>query len=139
MNKVALLRLADKLEGIGPYAKIGPIPRKRFNMRHWGVPEQFVKVTIDGRTVEVGVSDFPCGTAACAAGWAGSDKWFRKRGLYTGENRMTYKNIADSLEAVEKFFDLPNELANQIFIEREKNKTPLQVARNIRKIVANTE
>lgn len=33
MNRIALKRLADKLEGVGPYKKDGPIPDEALKMK----------------------------------------------------------------------------------------------------------
>jgi hypothetical protein len=58
VNREALLRLADKLEGTGPYSKIGAVPANAF-----------------------GLNDWTCGTTACAIGHACNDVWFKIHGL----------------------------------------------------------
>lgn len=58
MNLEALERVADLLEGKGPYANQGPVPEEVFNMGQWR-----------------------CGSQGCACGWAASDKWFFDQGF----------------------------------------------------------
>lgn len=138
-----LLRLADKLQGTGPYTKTGPIPRNRFDMTQW--VERFipnsVDIVIEGCFI---LEKIPCGTAACACGWAGTDPWFCRRGFYT----TTYGNVIfinDESEmpnaylAAAKFFDIPHMDAIKLFSEDKKNRTPNQVANNIRRYVQKNE
>jgi hypothetical protein len=127
INKTALIRLADKLEGIGPYKKDGPIPRERFNMFTWTGNEVKLK---DDKVLP----NLPCGTAACACGWAGSDPWFRRRGFYTVYNSIKYNGDMD-FSAAEKFFKISYDVADKLFSHSEDNKTPKQVAKNIRKYI----
>ena len=61
MNTEALGRLADKLQGSGPYPL--PIPSSQFSMLSWQAP------------------DDTCGSAVCALGWAATDPWFNARGF----------------------------------------------------------
>ena len=130
INRVALLRLADKLEGKGPYRKAGPIPPARFNMSLW---VQFPDHKYNEKLGKhVAKTNLTCGTAACAAGWAGSDPWFRKRGFYTlGYNEVYYKGEY-SFQAVQKLFKLSNLEVYGIFANPG---TPREVARRIRDFV----
>lgn len=76
-----LIRLADKLEGKGPYAKIGPVPPHKFDM-------QYLFADKKGGDC-IGQSAFDphqCNTAACALGWAKSDPWFINIGLGSTAN-----------------------------------------------------
>ena len=73
MNTEALIRLADKLEGVGPYAEAGPVPATQFDIREW------FRWSVSGENVD----PTHCGFAACAWGWAATDEWFRQRGLHT--------------------------------------------------------
>ena len=77
LGKTRLLRLANKLDGSGPYRKVGPVPRHKFDMRDFWLSRR------GGACINF--SDFKpnqCKTAACAVGWAASDPWFTERGLY---------------------------------------------------------
>ncbi len=76
MNKQRLLRLADKLQGVGAYDEIGPVPLRKFEISQWAADMKA------GARIEF--EDFNpdrCNTAACACGWAGSDPWFKRHGL----------------------------------------------------------
>jgi len=71
-----LIRLADKLEGVGPYQEIGPVPKNKFDMQYLGSEKR------GGGSISF--TDFnpkECQTAACALGWADSDPWFVKEGI----------------------------------------------------------
>jgi hypothetical protein len=48
---------------------LAKVPRERFDMNRW--------VGADWK----GAKNLSCGTSACAAGWATTDPWFRRRGL----------------------------------------------------------
>jgi len=131
INKIALLRLADKLEGKGPYIKDGPIKKSRFRMDTWietsNVQMQFNK----NLGKDVVLPNLTCGTSACAAGWAGSDPWFRKRGFYTTPyNNVLYKGIAD-FSAVANFFKIDFGAARELF-SGEFSDSPKHVAWKIR-------
>ncbi len=66
-----------------------------------------------------------CGTHHCAAGWAATDKQFKKDGfkLVFGSSRqaqITYtnpetKDFYDGYEACEEFFEIDSELTLQLF------------------------
>ena len=71
-----LLRLADKLDGTGPYAEVGPVPVRKFDLDQWYCVKKGGVRTSYGR-----FNPYKCATAACACGWAASDSWFRRRGL----------------------------------------------------------
>src|SRR5687767_14355109 len=112
-NTVALLRLADKLEGKGPYEEVGPIPTKQFNMYIFVDMVNLKKEQFNETVKSIVVApNLPCGTSACAAGWAGSDPWFRKRGFYTTANdsvRYAPKKkswILSGFHAIEEFFQI---------------------------------
>jgi hypothetical protein len=143
MNTEALLRLADKLEGKGPYEKIGPIRPDRFNMGNWVdsnyLIRHFMKLVRGG--VYVVGDDLPCGTAACACGWAGSDSWFQERGFFTlvrngiayfeGDNNSPYVEFT----AARKFFDISETDAKYLFMPNDFRTTPSEVAKHIRGFV----
>jgi hypothetical protein len=139
MNKERLLRLADKLEGKGAYEEIGPVPTKKFKMDDW-VRGDEAKLMSAKHDKDGYLKEIPCGTAACACGWAAIDPWFRKRGfrLYTNGYSVVHPRFdgfgAD--EAVSKFFDLPPYGFRGLFVE---DGTPKQVAKRIRKFVAQYE
>lgn len=72
-HRVRLIRLADKLEGKGPYAAVGPVPAHKFDMRYIAQAHQ------GGEKIDDSLFDPDhCNTAACALGWAKSDPWFKK-------------------------------------------------------------
>jgi hypothetical protein len=122
MNTEALLRLADKLEGTGPYSEIGPVPREKFDMSSW------------------------CGTAACAAGHACSDPWFIERGLKLEKTPETHapvpvyyvgRDAQLGFTALMFFFDISLEDASRLFCpvyypESLDYITPKRVADRIR-------
>lgn len=127
MNTEALLRLADKLEGKGEYLK--PVPQSEFNM-----------------------SDWRCGTAACAIGHAGTDPWFIKRGFSMASSKFLpggapfYKDqygiVYRGWMAVYKFFDFPDDsgalrLFEPSYYSKKKDMTPTNVANRIRAFVKN--
>ena len=64
MSDERLLRLADKLQGMGAYAEVGPVPKEKFNLNLF--------VNADEKPEN-------CGFVACACGWAYFDPWFRQR------------------------------------------------------------
>lgn len=83
MNKQSterLLRMADKLDGVGPYDK--PIPKELFNMDIWNV----------------------CQTAGCAIGHAAIDPWFKRRGLSLGPTDDSIGNYGLPNSWLERFF-----------------------------------
>src|SRR5678815_5124973 len=129
MNEEALLRLADKLEGKGPYEKNGPIPKERFDISKWVDDPYTIKLKdIKERVVK---PNLPCGTVACAVGWAGSDPWFRRHGLYTVFGGISYMKpgfVGTSSESIQAFFQITEQAANYLFIptleERRTYKTP---------------
>jgi hypothetical protein len=71
MNEEALIRVADKLDGIGPYALVGPVPTEKFDMQVW-----------------------TCGTSACACGHAALDPWFIERGFEIKEVPNSHTNAS---------------------------------------------
>lgn len=71
-----LIRLADKLEGKGPYTDAGPVPEHKFDMLFL-----FTQMR-NGHSIKR--QDFnprQCETAACAIGWGETDPWFVSKGL----------------------------------------------------------
>lgn len=65
--RTRLTRLADKLEGVGPYLKVGPVSFKKFNLNNF----------FSGSSI----NPADCGFVACAVAWASVDPWFRHRKL----------------------------------------------------------
>ena len=100
-----LIRLADKLEGKGPYTAAGPVPEHKFDMR-W----LFTKRRGGGESNRDGFNPLECKTAACALGWGLSDPWFVKRGL-------ARHNIDSFLGFATGFF-VDEELFNRLFEAR---------------------
>lgn len=149
MNKEALLRLADKLDGKGPYEKVGPIPNERFDIKQWvGASAKIVPLNKNIPLKDtlwvhsVVKTNLPCGTVACACGWAGADPWFRKRGFYTRAGGLYYKNAVGTtpttIQSLETFFEVDSAESEYLFFwnpEDKNYKTPKQVATRIRKFV----
>ena len=126
MNTEALLRLANKLEGTGPYSEIGPVPDEQFNMSVWR-------------------SARSCGTVACAIGHASVDKWFNERGFVwsVGEKTPTINSEVGQLghigwSAIGVFFGIPDAHGRILFSSDRylpEHRTPSSVARRIRDYV----
>lgn len=128
--RTRLLRLADKLDGSGPYASVGPVPSEEFTMSTWG----------NG-----------CGTAGCAIGHACRDEWFTERGLYLNMTdgqafpRYEHTNTSASktMAQIAEFFDIPHAHASSLFgvrLQRHRwpnkwNHTPSEIAAAIRAYV----
>jgi len=118
-----LLRLADKLDGSGPYEEVGPIPYRKFYMNSWFAGEQ--------GGYEINQEDFnphKCNTAACAVGWAYSDSWFRKRKLRSPLE-------CDIHGGHEQFWGMTDETFDRIFGSRQRLVKPQTIAKEIRKYV----
>ena len=124
MNKERLLMLADLLEGKGVFKGEEP-PLKRFDMSNW-----------------------KCGTAGCACGWAGSHPWFTRMGfkidhyrdviMYTPRGHTcTYYGF----QAAAKFFNIISTDAEWLFSPKYyESKSRRTVAKRIRNYVkAHTE
>jgi hypothetical protein len=127
-----LLKLADFLEAL---------PRKRFNYDRW--------VGMDWQ----GALDLSCGTTACALGWAATMPAFRRAGLILNRdcvgNEVTLKHDPGTYPAAAaaEVFGLLEREAYFLFYpsypswsngERQspdRNSTPKQVARHIRRFV----
>ena len=141
MNKERLLVLADFLET--------SVPKERFDLDEWvgdveGDPE------LDPKTLEYK----PCGTSACASGWAATIPNFQKAGFVlvvdNGDLSPSYRGKL-GWEAVASFFGLtdcepdcyPNNGTDlhSIFVTQayKSSPTPKQVAKRIRQVVANAE
>jgi hypothetical protein len=133
MNKEALLRLADKLDGIGPYTTVGPVPREVFDLLRWR-----------------GAKREACGTPGCAIGHACMDPWFNERGLgwdewglypclynVTGGN---FIRVTSNWNAIKRFFDVPLRHTHFLFgydwYPETPPATPAMVAARVRRYVS---
>lgn len=135
MNTEALIRLADKLEGVGPYAEAGPVPATQFDIREW------FRWSVSGENVD----PTHCGFAACAWGWAATDEWFRQRGLHTrtqGPKTIPAFGYSSGFAAAEDFFGITLWSAEWLFASdaygdgcEEIAVTPAMVAQRIRQFV----
>lgn len=124
-----LIRLADKLEGKGPYEEVGPVPTRKFSMQHWYSEHRG------------GTSLYPddfnpdqCKTAACACGWAATDPWFRQR-KFAPDRSIWWDRVC-------VFFGMLDDEARSLFQHRyymSRNPTPATVAKRIRKFVADRQ
>ncbi len=140
MDSGLLLRLADKLEGKGPYLNYGPVKTKQFDMALFYREEEN----------RVSEGEKPgCGFAACAGGWAALDKHFQRRGLRVAKTNdflnetVEYTDTAtgevyEGFDALEKLFKIPGDDVEGLFSPAtfESRETPKIVARRIRKYVA---
>jgi hypothetical protein len=138
MNKEALIRLADKLQGNGPYEKAGPIPICKFDMSTW--IQSFIGISNFTKYISgvgnVMAKEVPCGTAACACGWAGSDPWFQERGFYCGPGLGIFYKCSSDFNAVAKFFDIDYYTSRYLFYPNSMyDQTPNGVAMRIREVV----
>lgn len=86
----------------------------------------------------------PCGTKACALGWAGSMPEFQKEGLQTiaANHRIggVYYSIKgggrfSSVEAAMAFFDINAVQAHALFGGTDEITTPKQWAKHARKVM----
>ena len=137
MNSEALIRLADLLEGKGPYEEQGPVPDDVFDMEIWG--EDYEKL---------GTGE--CGFAGCALGWATTDRWFKERGLLmprlvdgtVGEPQFMQDNgwTGYGFRAAASFFRISFALARHLFspsgyADQFGAPSPAAVAARIRFVV----
>lgn len=96
-HRVRLIRLADKLEGKGPYAAVGPVPAHKFDM---------LNVAQEHRGgLGISTDKFnpkKCKTAACALGWAFSDRWFQRTGLDFGVDNETWQYLFQAYSYIDQ-------------------------------------
>lgn len=123
INAEALIRLADKLEGKGPYTT--PVPEDAFDIRLWHTEN----------------SRRSCGYVACACGWAATDAWFISRGFVLGGRYKTHPCYGEHYgsEAIEAFFHITAEEALHLFYPAGydfRKPTQFEVAARIREFVA---
>ncbi len=119
--RTRLIRLADKLEGVGPYVKVGPVPVRKFDLTFY----------VNGNDPN------ECGFAGCACGWAASDPWFQKRGLGIlldefGDNEFWFGR--DTLEEAAAWDAL---FTPEAYRAGDRTR-PATVAKRIRKLVEDT-
>lgn len=94
---------------------------------------------------EFDITLWDCGTAACAAGWAGRDPWFSSRGLRVTKapySMLYYKDLFYE-EALMAFFDLTLEQTALFFewgyeasLEKSNYVTPADVIERIDELLA---
>lgn len=125
MHKKRLLKLATLLESV---------PRKQFDMSWW-----LTEAGNDVQIVPMPPKEVPCGYAACAGGWACSDKGFRKAGLHFNHRAAPAYGVYEDFDALRVFFFGEDwhyrSLSDWLFSGHDNHQTPKQVAKNIRKIV----
>lgn len=149
----ALLRVADLLEGKGPYKNKGVKP-ENFDMgvfaRTASPNEEYIQLNPKSEAAKtLGDTYVPvkqCGFAACACGHAGLDKWFRQRGFKVELSvidgnyyqELTYKGEI-GFEAAQAFFGLSEQEAEHLFMDRnaKTQNTRSAVAARIREFVKN--
>lgn len=127
MNRDRLYRLADKLDGSGPYLEAGPIPADKWEWDQW------FRWSVAGDNVDPSLPSF----AADPIGWACTDPWFQRRGLVA--TKMGPKVVPTYAQhygftAVQLFFGLSPDDADHLFWPGEYEGitvTPEIVARRI--------
>jgi hypothetical protein len=135
VGNARLLKLADFLE---------TVPRKHFNYNRW------VGDGWDGESTDL----VSCGTTACALGWAATMPAFRRLGLRLyrdpeGMDGVCLKAAGDpyngspiyAADAAEEIFAVQGNEFDYLFTpsEGEEDATPKQVAKKIRRFVADRE
>jgi len=128
-----LLHLADCLEHLTATRQrlVMPkdMPRPKFNICSW------FKKTYLYNSVDVFK---PCGTSACAAGYAGLLPEFRKLGFKTStEGWISYKDDSSVDDSLCEFFRINQTTVESIFYPEAYADSPTarEVARRIRKVV----
>lgn len=134
MKRKRLLALATSLEKL---ANTKGKPKVRFDLNLWGKQRPDRR----GKTP----TKLGCATAACAVGHAMLMPEFRKQGLSAniicnGYMVPVFKNTED-FQAVEKFFDIEDEVAHSLFLPESYlitrgKKAEQAVAARIRAFVA---
>jgi hypothetical protein len=119
MNRARLATLAAHLE---------TVPRHRFDMGTW---------VRDEKSIKGGKVDPQCRTRACAGGWACSIPEFSKAGLHLIKDpdlgvTPAFRN-SRGFAALEKFFDIEDGMAAEIFVQGDDNHydDPVAVSRVI--------
>ena len=64
--------------------------------------------------------ELDCGTAYCAAGWAGQDPYFVERGFKLGHSNVRYTSLESSIDvfgfdALKEFFGLSDKNTEKLF------------------------
>lgn len=128
MNKRRLLVLAEKLS---------TVPNNQFDITHW-MDHTLHQALQEGR-------EPPCGTSACAAGWAATIPAFREAG-FTARcgGPVLRKNTGPGTlygdAALMKFFGLTQNQVDSVFYQEGYSETylvtPKRVAAKIRRMVS---
>lgn len=141
-----LLRLADKLDGVGPYVKDGPIPYEKFDLVNWlekpalrENPDDVFGGTmaIEDRWLEDLTNRSACGTVACACGWAATDEYFTAQGLSFKKAYNT--RISLRWEDINDVFNLGHDRSGYLFSRGKYTdafNTPKGVSTRIRHFLA---
>lgn len=122
MDRERLERLADKLEGVGPYADCGPLaPEALCNAHHviddedWEA-SQVTEPHHDWRVLVARHS----GLEACVISWCALDPWFVARGLSLVPSPIVgvepcYHPTGARAYAASDFFDISNDESTRLF------------------------
>lgn len=110
------------------------VPQEHFNMRSWfsHIGDHPLKLAKGERVTKTTLKD--CGTTACAAGWAATDRYFQKLGLSLHNARGLCVGVIDGQpidgrdyrlwDLLGKVFDLDKYRADYLFAGGTRVATP---------------
>lgn len=108
--------------------------RKHFSMGHWFWDREYrvpPHTKITRRDLE------PCGTSACALGWATVIPEFHRAGLQmTGEHWVPRFRRRRGHHAAMAFFNLTEEQSRALFSPGNRDRTPKAWAKRAKKLIA---
>lgn len=125
MREKLLERVIHKLRGTGPYEKVGPIPRKAFNMD---------LIFSDNYINDKG---HKCGSVGCIIGHCGQDPYFQRFGLRSDRHGTVFLNDNYSVyeTAAANVFEISIDEACRLFSGNAAHRTPAAAAKAIRKFI----
>ena len=144
VNYVAIERLIKILENV---------PEKHFDLNQWYKSVNVIINKLTTHPYKKG-SDYKnvvteCNTAACACGYAGLDKWFRKKGFsfdpvgYAGAISFVSNDDPSDIDtgftAVERFFGLSDVQAKWLFLPSKGYTKPQHVIDRLKLFSATTK
>ena len=120
MHMERLQRLADKIDGTGPYSSDGPIPPERWAFMVWWLKSR---------------------GSGCAIGHATQDPWFQSRGLHMNESlHVPQYGETINYTAIAKFFEITEmEALDLFFFDIRQSQGPSAVSKKIRALLSTSE